>query len=338
MEKAPETPTSSTARRSQKRPHSPQDERSLPADTKSQTADPGGSILESETKTNKLLRLLGGKKRKNETAASKWLERVRSREDELKVSTELESQFNESLTHKLTGQSRRHVGIGFHEETSPPVLEKTESHSGNANNNTKEGEIISKLSESSDSHGASGSISKPDSAPKGILDSLSGRAKRPGIYVRHSVPRPQESASSVGTKESQKYPSLNPPEGASVQGRYQPENTGNPKHENSSKSGYPNSQTGNVQNSGSLAPPSYSYGQTPRSNLSAPPRGYGTNYSSMVPSGGFGQNQGFNSGTHSQGYRSVEQFVPSKPRDVTEKPNPVPKSKSAFYSQFKKAS
>ena len=73
---------------------------------------------------------LGGKKRKNETAASKWLERVRSREDELKVSTDLESQINESLSNRISGASRRHIGIGFKEEppqTQPSGTEGSET-------------------------------------------------------------------------------------------------------------------------------------------------------------------------------------------------------------------
>ena len=54
---------------------------------------------------------LGGRKRKHETAASKWLERVHSHENELKISTDLESQFNESWLNQISGASRRRIGI-----------------------------------------------------------------------------------------------------------------------------------------------------------------------------------------------------------------------------------
>lgn len=67
-------------------------------------------------KQNKLLRLLGGKKAGNTKAASAWVNKSRSAAEEDNLKQGLETQFNASLNHRLSGKARRRVGIGFEQD------------------------------------------------------------------------------------------------------------------------------------------------------------------------------------------------------------------------------
>ena len=70
----------------------------------------------SEEKQNKLLRLLGGKKAGNASAASEWVNKSRSATEEKNLKLGLEAQYNSSMNHRISGKARRHVGIGFEED------------------------------------------------------------------------------------------------------------------------------------------------------------------------------------------------------------------------------
>ena len=69
----------------------------------------------SEKRQNKLLRLLGGKKAGNVNAASEWVQKSRTDEEEKNLEHGLEAQYNASLNLRLSGKARRHEGIGFHD-------------------------------------------------------------------------------------------------------------------------------------------------------------------------------------------------------------------------------
>lgn len=72
-------------------------------------------VLENADKKDKFMRLLGGKKHKNQSDADEWMHKLRNKEEEQKLAKGLESQFNHSLEHKLTGKARRKQGFGFEE-------------------------------------------------------------------------------------------------------------------------------------------------------------------------------------------------------------------------------
>uniref|UniRef100_H2Z0D5 Small acidic protein n=1 Tax=Ciona savignyi TaxID=51511 RepID=H2Z0D5_CIOSA len=61
----------------------------------------------------KLLRLLGGQKNKNAAAATRWVSKSLTKDEGKKLTEGLEQQYNNSLSHKLSGKARRHVGLGF---------------------------------------------------------------------------------------------------------------------------------------------------------------------------------------------------------------------------------
>ena len=82
----------------------------------------------SEEKQNKLLRLLGGKKTGNVSAAAEWMQKSRSAEDEQNLKQGLEAQYNASLNLRLSGKTRRHEGIGF-EQQIPVSTENQQSES-----------------------------------------------------------------------------------------------------------------------------------------------------------------------------------------------------------------
>ncbi|CAK8673388.1 uncharacterized protein LOC143468448 [Clavelina lepadiformis] len=91
---------------------------------------PEEDVLESDDKREKLLRLLGGKKISNESAAKEWITKTRSSKDEEAIKEGLEAQYQTSLSHRLSGAARRHEGIGF--EKSSSKLSESEERSNSS--------------------------------------------------------------------------------------------------------------------------------------------------------------------------------------------------------------
>nr|CAB3226508.1 small acidic protein [Phallusia mammillata] len=70
-------------------------------------------VMQDESKRDKFLQLLGGKKPQNKEATANWLKKSRTNEDEKVLAEGLEHQYTTQMTHVVQGKTRRHEGIGF---------------------------------------------------------------------------------------------------------------------------------------------------------------------------------------------------------------------------------